>query len=113
MRFSILLPLVLVPFMVQARIPKAASVKLIDIKCEIGMLDGNVYMGMPSLTIDGATIECHCGKRATCIGIIKGKVVGLCIDHEEYNVVNPAHESNWCVGCGSKSKSPNIADKKK
>ncbi len=112
MKIKVLSLLVLMPFLVEARKPLKKDAQYINMSLDLIVSDGVVYMGTPSITINSKFVECHCGKRALSIAIEKGKVVGLCLEHETYNAVNPAHPDNWCVSCGSKAKSPNIADKK-
>ncbi len=107
-----LLALMFISFLVQARTPTVKGAHHFDINCEVTVEDGIVHIGTPSVTLDGKVVECSCGKRATSIAIEKGKVVGKCIDHERYVSVNPEHPDNWCVTCGSITKSSNIADKK-
>ena len=99
-----------VAVMATARTPIIVGMKRVDIAYSIGVFGDSVYVENPSLTCDGKPILCHCGKRATCVEIKSGKIIGLCINHEEYSAVNPELQENWCTACGSVAGSKNIAD---
>lgn len=99
-----LLLLVLMPLMVNARVPHVKGMKTFRLQYEFGVKDGIVYLGDPTVSIDGRQVECHCGRRATTIAIVNNVVVGLCLKHES------CYENHSCVQCGSMAGSPNEAD---
>lgn len=99
-----LLLLVLLPFMVHARVPTVKGMKTFRIQYEFGIKDSIIYLGDPTVSLDGKQVECHCGRRATNIAIVNNEPVGLCLKHES------CYENHSCTQCGSIAGSPNEAD---
>jgi len=100
------LVLVLLPILTYSRVPTVKGMKTFRIQYEFGVKDGIIYLGDPTVSIDGKQIECHCGRRATNMAIVNNEVVGLCLKHES------CYENHSCIQCGSLAGSPNESDLK-